>query len=72
MDVNAFKLAPTKLIGMSKVDAFAMLSKNEFPFSVGKEDGKGFIRPMDVRIILNIESGVVIGSSLYAKSFGKW
>lgn len=72
MDVIKFKNIPPTLIGGSKSSVQIKLAQAKFPFSIAMEDGKKINYPRDVRILLNIQDGIVIGTRLDNSRFGKW
>lgn len=72
IDWQKFNKTPPVLIGMKKKDAISYLNSNNFLFGIASEDGKTNILPMIVMITLNVENGVVVGTGLDSKRWGKW
>ena len=70
---KVYKEAPAKILGMHKEDAIRYLADNDCsPWNIGCEDGKHNIVPMVVQILLHIEKGIVVGTSLDGVKYGNY
>lgn len=70
--LDEYKALPPKLVGLTKTKALGLLARPGCIFGIAREDGSNNILPAVVQILLNIEKGVVIGTELDGKSYGRW